>query len=73
MSLEPPPSREVDPLGRAWLKWFSTVREYFNNFALLAGSTTQTFSVGTATAAAHAVRLDQVPPPFRNRIVNGDM
>jgi len=32
----------------------------FNSLALLAGSTSQTFSVATATSAAHAVRLDQL-------------
>ncbi|HLP99223.1 MAG TPA: hypothetical protein VK149_12350 [Sideroxyarcus sp.] len=32
-----------------------------------------TFSVGTATSAAHAMRLDQQQYPWRNRIINGDM
>jgi len=35
MSLDPPPSREVEPLSRSWLKWFSSVRDNFANFALL--------------------------------------
>lgn len=42
-------------------------------YAALAGLFSQVFSVGQATAAAHALRLDQQQVPFRNRIINGDM
>jgi len=47
-----------------WLKWFIDIQAFITvsggPYASLYGSASQPFNVGTATAAANAVRLDQL-------------
>src|SRR5574340_309860 len=47
------------------------VKTYTDALAALAGSASQVFSVGTPTAAAHAMRADQIAT--KNLVINGGM